>query len=306
MSANSILAPNAPPRGCDLCGDLHVRELYNAEDRLRNSGRRFSIAACNGCGVLRTLPDMTEEELSAFYPNDYWGQESEASDEWIRSSQSDKLDFLRVCQLDRGRIVDVGCGSGWFLRTLDHSKWDRFGVENGGAAHLIASRELGAEHAFGGTLLEASLPDSFFDVVTFWSALEHMNHPRANLVKARRIIKPGGTIIIQVPNAASYQARAFKGNWFALDVPRHRYHFSRETIEALLKDTGFSPGYVTYRSSAHNAHALRQSLKSSLNAAASRPGYVLFCLVIPFIKPADSLLTRLAGGATLTIAATAV
>jgi len=131
-----------------------------------------------------------------------------------------------------------------------------------------------------------------------------MNEPRANLLEARRIIKPNGTLIVQVPNAASYQARLFGGNWFALDVPRHRYHFTPRMLEKLLSQAGFEIYRATFFSKAHNAHALRQSLKSTLcKRDSSAIGQALFLAAIPFIKPADYVMSALGKGATLTVAA---
>jgi len=190
---------------CELCGAEAARELYIARDRLGNSKAEFRIARCLGCGVLRTLPQMTERELAPFYPDDYWGDEEPSSD-WIRSSQADKTRFVEACNLAGGRILDVGCGAGFFLRALDQQKWDRYGVEPGRRSALVAARALGQNRVFAGALKEASHEDSFFDVVAFWSSLEHTNEPRAHLIEARRILKTGGTLIIQVPNAASYQA----------------------------------------------------------------------------------------------------
>jgi 2-polyprenyl-3-methyl-5-hydroxy-6-metoxy-1,4-benzoquinol methylase len=303
---NAQAKPQPTRRGCDLCGATHARELYTAKDRLRNSEQVFHIARCLGCGVLRTLPEMTERELARYYPRDYWGGEEPTLD-WIRSSQKEKTDFISACELKGGSILDVGCGAGFFLRALDQSKWRCFGVETGEAAANAASRALGEGHVFTGTLAESACADEVFDVVTFWSALEHTNEPRANLIEARRIIKPGGALVVQVPNAGSYQARMFDGDWFALDVPRHRYHFTLPTLDTLLRDTGFKLYHTTLFSKAHNAHALRQSLKLTLlNENRSAAGRALFYLSIPFIKPIDWLMTTLGKGATLTLAARAV
>src|SRR6185436_4447479 len=181
--------------------------------------------------------------------------------EWIASSQADKLQFLSACNLTSGRILDVGCGSGFFLRALDASQWERVGVEISDGAAEAARRAIGGDRIFTGTLSQAAWPDSEFDVITLWSALEHTNQPRATLAEARRILKPGGSLIVQLPNAGSYQLRLFSGAWFALDVPRHRYHFTPETLESLLSATGFSSYRMTLFSKAYNAHALRQSLK---------------------------------------------
>jgi SAM-dependent methyltransferase len=299
-------APTLMTTGCGVCGATAARELYTARDRLSNSGIAFTIAECEGCGVLRTLPEMTETELAEFYPDEYWGA-SEPSESWISSSQFEKTRFLARCTHGGGRILDIGCGSGFFLRALDGNKWDRFGVEIGKAASEQAARALGHDHIKAGTLIEAGFADSFFDVVTLWSALEHTNEPRVNLIEARRVLKPGGTLIVQVPNAASYQARWFKSFWFALDAPRHRYHFSANGLDRLLSESRFAPYRRTFLSRAHNSHALRQSLKASLQRPGS-PGFrrALFYLTIPLIKPFDLAMTVLGGGATMTIAARAL
>jgi 2-polyprenyl-3-methyl-5-hydroxy-6-metoxy-1,4-benzoquinol methylase len=291
-------------RGCEVCGQVAMRELYTARDRLRNSSRSFFIVACDSCGTFRTLPEMTDRELAWFYPNEYWGQD--ASEDWIRSSQAEKVKFLASSEVASGTILDVGCGAGFFLRALNSKKWNRYGVEMSDKAARAANLALGAGRVFAGTLIEAECADSVFDVVTFWSALEHTNEPRATLAEARRIIKPGGSVIIQVPNAASYQARMFGGNWFALDVPRHRYHFTPKTLGHLLKQTGFEIYRATQFSKSHNSHSLRQSLKAKLNGDQSAIGRAVFLISIPFIKPFDFLMTALGQGATLTVAARAV
>ncbi|HEY7915286.1 MAG TPA: class I SAM-dependent methyltransferase [Blastocatellia bacterium] len=293
-------------RGCELCGASSFRELYTARDRLSNSQQHFIIAFCEQCGVYRTLPEMSEGELSWYYRDDYWGNENEPSPGWIKKNQAEKTRFLARCGLIRGSILDVGCGSGFFLRALDGERWDRFGVETGQAAAASAGRALGPHRVFNGTLIESACADEAFDVVTFWSSLEHMNDPRANLLEARRIIKPAGTLIVQAPNIESYQARWFGGDWFALDAPRHRYHFSRATLERLLNETGFEIYRSTFFSKNHNAHALRQSLKTRLGADKSRPNRLLFTLSTPFIKPFDFIATLFGAGATLTVAARAI
>jgi 2-polyprenyl-3-methyl-5-hydroxy-6-metoxy-1,4-benzoquinol methylase len=288
------------PAACSVCSSTGARRLYSARDRLGSSDREFWIAECSGCGVLRTLPVMSETELAAFYPNDYWGAEEKPSQEWIVSSQSDKTRFLASCKLDSGRILDVGCGSGFFLRALDPARWERFGVELGKGAVDASRQALGRDRVFEGTLSDAAYADSEFDVVTLWSALEHTNQPKSTLAEARRVLKPGGSLIVQVPNAASYQLRLFSGRWFALDVPRHRYHFTPATLERLLSELGLSIYRSTFFSKAHNAHALRQSLKAELWPA--RATRALFYLSIPFIKPVDLIMSGLGKGATMTVA----
>jgi SAM-dependent methyltransferase len=284
---------------CALCGARPARELFHAQDRLGLTDQLFTISECEGCGVRLTRPEMSDAELASFYPDDYWG--ADPSEKWIRSSQREKTKFLLKCRTG-GRVLDVGCGAGFFLRALDAARWERYGVEVGPGAAEAASRFLGRDRVRRCPLLEAEFEAASFDVVTLWSSLEHMRDPRANLLETKRILKPGGVLIVQVPNAGSYQARWFRGRWFALDVPRHRYHFDTETLRSLLESTGFRINRATLFSAAHNAHALRQSLKAIMREG-SRLKFGLFYLAVPFLKPLDRIMTLIDQGATMTIAA---
>ncbi len=304
---NAIPLSQKQQHGCNLCGAVVVRELYTASDHLGKSDEPFSIVECSGCGVLRTLPEMSDEELDRFYPEDYWGECGGPSQGWIEKSQAEKVRFLETSVKGGGRILDIGSGAGYFLRALDANRWDRFGVELGKVAAAAANRVLGQDRVFTGTLIDAACAENFFDVVTFWSSLEHTNRPKANIIEARHIIKPGGTLILEVPNSESYQARFFGSDWSALDVPRHRYHFTTAILKNLLADAGFEVYRLTYYSRTHNSHALRQSLKARL--LGKRPTLInkaIFCLAIPFIKPFDWLMTTIDEGATITLAARAI
>src|SRR5262245_50525610 len=296
---------------CAVCGSTSARELYTARDRLSNTDQSFTIARCLGCGVLRTLPEMTDAELASYYPDDYWGNADEPSQQWIESSQSEKTHFINRLiggsALGRSSILDVGCGAGFFLRALNSKKWDRYGVEISPTAATLAEQALGGGHVFAGGLIDAAWPDLKFDVVTLWSELEHTREPRANLKEAKRIIKRGGSLIVQLPNAGSYQSRLFGGDWFALDAPRHRYHFTLPVLEQLLSGTGFEVYRVSYFSKSHNAHALRQSLKRKLLGRQAGAFYrAVFLLSSPLIKPFDLLMSAVGSGATLTVAAESV
>lgn len=292
------------PRGCGICGATAARELYTARGGPRNSARRFTIARCDGCGVLRTLPEMSDEEIAHLYTAEEAGGGSAAA---ARQSQAEKMSVLSACAPGGGRLLDVGCGAGDFLRSLSPETWDPFGIEVNQSAAAAAERIIGARRIFNGTLIESACEDDYFDVVTFWSSLERTNEPRNNLVEARRILKRGGSLIAQVLNAASYQARWFDGNWPALDAPRQRYHFTPLTLTRLLGETGFQVTRISFRSKSDDADKLRQGLKAKLQAPpAGALGRAAFLASLPFIKPVDLLMSAMRLGATLTVAARAV
>lgn len=310
MSTQSANFESIQTSACDICQAKSARLLYATYDRLHITDESFQIAECLGCGVRRTLPEMSAAELARYYPQEYWGGVPTAR--WIRSSQADKTAFVRACNLAGGRILDVGCGAGFFLSALvadsttatTRPAWQVCGVEIGEDAAQAAKQLLATDDILTGTLLDAAFADASFDVVTFWSSLEHTNEPRTNLLEARRVLRPGGSLIVQVPNAASYQAAHFQGDWFALDAPRHRYHFTPTSLKRLLDDTGFALYRTTSHSRAHNAHALRQSLKARLWRR-SPLHRAAFLVSLPFLKPLDFLLSSAERGATMTVAALA-
>jgi 2-polyprenyl-3-methyl-5-hydroxy-6-metoxy-1,4-benzoquinol methylase len=283
---------------CDVCSGTSFSVLFEATDRFPPH-EVSQIARCFGCSVLKTLPTMSEAELSRFYDDNYWGDPP--TSDWIKKSQAEKVRFLTRSGLESGSILDVGAGSGYFLRALDHTKWKTFAIETGAVAAKQLAQHLGEENVYEGTICDCELGDEGFDVITFWSALEHMNNPRAALEKAHRIMKQEGRLIIQLPNAASYQLRIFKGDWFALDAPRHRYHFSIPVLERLLRETGFEIDVVTFVSKEHNVHALRQSMKTRFGR--SRAGRIEYLLLKPLTRPLDYLVSRGGNGATITLAA---
>lgn len=138
----------------------------------------------------------------------------------------------------KGRLLDVGCGSGEFLATMKSLGWTVEGVEfNPEAARL--AREAGGAPVFAGSLEDARLEDSSFDVVTLHHVIEHLPDPARTLAECRRILKDGGRIHILTPNADSLGLRIFRRHWQALEVPRHLRIYSSESIRKILAPAGF-------------------------------------------------------------------
>jgi SAM-dependent methyltransferase len=97
-------------------------------------------------------------------------------------------------------------------------------------------------------LAEAALaeyPDEHFDVVTSWHVLEHVLDPSRVLAEAYRILKPGGVLMLEVPNFDSLGRTVLRTYWFPLELPRHLYHYTPKTLGALLRKAGF--GEITIK-----------------------------------------------------------
>lgn len=137
-----------------------------------------------------------------------------------------------------GRLLDVGCGPGGNLATLQDLGWDAYGIELSEAAVEQARARVG-DRIHMGTLDDAPFAPESFDVVMLSHSLEHLYGPAAAIARVRHLLKPNGLLIIAVPNAASLEAKLFGQWWVPWDPPRHLYHFEPATLTRLLEQAGF-------------------------------------------------------------------
>lgn len=163
------------------------------------------------------------------------------------------------------RILDVGCGNGLFLKMLkDCGFSDLAGLEMD-----VRSVQYGRQR-YGLNIINrrfepAIFEENRFDVVILNHVLEHFEDPEQFLYDIRRIIRDNGVVMVSVPNIESWQARALKGRWFGIEYPRHRYHFSKKTLMAILEDAGFQADKVFFVSMRTNAVCLILSLFPSFD-----------------------------------------
>ncbi len=225
-------------RSCDLCS--------GEEFRVVEEDSPFRVLRCLQCSLTFVHPVPEGAALAGHYDGDYYR-------EWIEHQRKRRAAMWRK-RLDRvekaahrGRLLDVGCGEGMFLCEAAARGWMTWGTELSPYAARYASTALGRE-IFCGELYDASFPQEFFDVVTLWHVLEHVREPARYLAEIRRVIRPGGLLVIAVPNVddllmqAAY--RIVRGRPLRLfskeDREIHLYHFSARTIGMYLERFGFS------------------------------------------------------------------
>jgi SAM-dependent methyltransferase len=241
---------------CALCGrgDFHLVHC-ECRDRLHWLPGSFDIESCDGCGLLRTNPQLEPESIAGYYPSSY-GSLCSAGDatrgvagRFVR--QAVRLPHvLRFGDISRtppaaegaDHLLDIGCGVGRSLAQMTRLGWDPWGIEPRGAAARTACERLGVPDSriFIGTAEEAEFPENMFDLVTMAHVLEHLSDPVGVLDKIHRWLRPRGELRIWLPNVASLESRVFGRLWAGLDVPRHLSHFSPETIRRALEGSGFS------------------------------------------------------------------
>jgi SAM-dependent methyltransferase len=214
----------------------------------------FMLFCCKSCGVIFQHPLPTYDAVAGFYPREYWWSENAAQSggcaRLFRKLEkayrefvvSDHVRFLAHCaQGNPGGdrlLLDIGCGNGTFLHAAQSRGFRPHGMDASARAVEIAKAQYGIP-VRQGEIGSSAWEGSRFDFVTMFHVLEHLPDPRLALRHARELLQPGGTLIIQVPNIASPQARLFGRYWYGLDVPRHVINFTPKALSLLLEEMGF-------------------------------------------------------------------
>lgn len=211
----------------------------------------FEVRVCPACGGGTTLPLVPEETLGAYYADRY-GPHSRAgaSGPLARATMSARLRTRLFRGLDAAvpngagprRLLDVGAGSGDLGGVLAERGWNVTGVEPSEAACELA-RARGVD-ARAGTLATVELEDGAYDAAVFHHSLEHVPDPVAALRRVAELLRGGGAVAIAVPNFDSPQRRRLAADWWALDLPRHRFHFTPEALRGGLERAGLEPGWL--------------------------------------------------------------
>jgi SAM-dependent methyltransferase len=237
-----------------------------------------TIVACTTCGLGRYQPPLGDEEVARFYPDEYYGvlgtKFQPIVERLVRLVGARHVAFLARGLSPGGRVLDVGCGRGVILGPLADLGFEVHGVER--TASAAAGADERAEICIAPRLADAGYPDEYFDEVVVWHVLEHLQDPLALIAEARRILRPGGRLIVAVPNFSSAQARWSGPDWFHLDAPRHLFHFPLDALRRMLAGAGFE-----VESSHH--FSLRQNpfgwIQSALNRFTRLPRNGLYTLV---------------------------
>jgi 2-polyprenyl-3-methyl-5-hydroxy-6-metoxy-1,4-benzoquinol methylase len=136
-------------------------------------------------------------------------------------------------------VLDVGCGRAELLAQLtSERRCHGTGLDLNGRVLEIARAQIGID-TVQGTLTDAALPRASFDLVTMTEYLEHEPNPRRAIDEARRLVKPGGLIAVEVPDISGPPGRWFRDRWWQIDAPRHLAFFSPRTLEYMLEESGF-------------------------------------------------------------------
>lgn len=266
----------------------NMQHYLTCEDHLL-SGEKFDLLYQSEYDLLVTSPKPDHNKLPEYYKSNAYISHTDSSKTWFDKAYqwAKQLMLKKKCALlekyhkEKGTILDLGSGTGDFLKAANNDHWKIYGVEPNEKARTIAAEK--------NIFLEpesTNFNDSQFDVITMWHVLEHVPDLENQLQELDRLLKKDGTLFIAVPNFKSYDAKHYQEFWAAYDVPRHLWHFSKKSISTLFAKhqfeliatlpLKFDSYYVSLLSeknktgSIHYFRALLTGLRSNLKARSSK------------------------------------
>lgn len=226
-------------KSCPVCEHKEFTEFLTCTDFFTTS-ETFDIKRCNKCGFLFTQNFPSEAIIGKYYDVPDYVSHSDTKKGIVNYLYHQARRFMlnqkaslieKMCGGSKGTILDYGCGTGYFLQTMERNGWESIGIEKSSTARDFTAREFGLITHDPDYL--TSLPDASFDAITLWHVLEHIENPDQLIIQLKRVLKPSGKLIFALPNSESYDAKHYGEYWAAFDVPRHLWHFSPSTITKL-------------------------------------------------------------------------
>jgi SAM-dependent methyltransferase len=232
--------------GCPICGSPDLADKLRVQDK-SVSQEIFTIQQCQGCEFQFTNPRPDAAHIGKYYESDAYVSHNSGAQGLINQVYKVARFFTvrrkvalitKLNGSQKGRLLDYGCGTGHFLAGAKKAGWQVAGLEPNARARQEAAERVGQPVEEPGAL--ASLPAGSYDIVTLWHVLEHVHTLNETLDQLIRVLRPGGKLLIAVPNVDSFDAQHYGPDWAAYDVPRHLYHFGPGPMGRLLARHGLA------------------------------------------------------------------
>jgi 2-polyprenyl-3-methyl-5-hydroxy-6-metoxy-1,4-benzoquinol methylase len=239
---------------CPVCHENNFKHVLSSCDYKTYTDQiEYHLARCQACGfVMQTNPPQPTE-LARYYPSDYYSYNSSQDLLSILKEKARLItkpipflhklilfqDCLLECTDQEKKLLDAGCGDGAALKTLRSLGWRHlFGTEiNPQVVESLTKQGFQARQA--SDLASSGFEPQQFDTIRMYHVLEHVYDPSKEIKTAHGILKPGGQLLLGLPNFDSIYRKIFGRYFFALQLPTHISHFNPQTIHRLLENEGF-------------------------------------------------------------------
>lgn len=231
---------------CPLCLSEEIRFQFSCTDHFI-SKEIFDLFKCTECGFVFTQDYPEEISISRYYESDDYISHSDISKGFSNKIyrlarnvmlQKKRNTIKRITGLEKGRLLDIGSGTGHFANIMKQSGWDVKGIEINKKARDFSISRFGLPVTGPEEL--SLLETGSFDCITLWHVLEHFHDPFTYISKIINLLKPDGMCLIALPNSSSYDADYFGKYWAAYDVPRHLWHFTPDTFSIFAEKAGIA------------------------------------------------------------------
>lgn len=228
---------------CVVCSSKEQKVFLKVKDHMITK-EVFNIVECQNCGFHFTSPIPDKDRIGSYYKSEEYISHSSSKKGLINSlynrvrkkTLKDKVRWVRNT-VHGNRLLDIGSGTGHFLRAAKEGGFEGYGIEPDEDARAYAHKENHVRSCEQGELY--NLEKRSVDVITMWHVLEHVYDLKKDVAQMKEVLSPGGKLFVAVPNMNSYDARYYKEYWAAYDVPRHLYHFQKQDISKFFMSNGF-------------------------------------------------------------------
>jgi ubiquinone/menaquinone biosynthesis C-methylase UbiE len=258
---------------CYLCGGTDLRPMPREMETLQWP-EGWGLVRCAQCDLIFRYPLPSDEEVAAMYSQSYFDANPDmpGGNVELPAEKRERLDRIGAMKPNRGRLLEIGPGHGTFLLEARQRGWDVQGVEISEWAADQLRDQLGLP-IITGTIQQANFPDATFDAAYMNHVLEHLRDPIGALQELRRVLKPGGLLVIEVPHefaglhAMGERMRRLGGKPAPSEThgrSTHLFFYAPNTLAQVIRRAGFADVQVrTYRSPAY----IRDSSVPGVNAA---------------------------------------
>ncbi len=225
---------------CPLCqSGLFLNHLVVKDHAV--SDESFTICKCSNCHFLFTNPRPDQANINRYYESEDYISHTNKSTNLVnilyklvrKYTLQQKVNWINHFSPKVGRLMDYGCGTGHFLAAAKSKGWECTGYEPNPQAAQIAEKQHQLPLI---SQVNQLSQEKKFDAITLFHVLEHVHDLRGTLDLLIARLKKRGTLFLAVPNYDSLDSQLYKENWASLDVPRHLYHFTQETMGFLAQE----------------------------------------------------------------------